>query len=260
MGKDTRISWAHDTFSPWWGCVEVPGSGACGKCYAREFSKRLGFDLWGKDKPRKMQSEHYWNEPIRWNRLAQKTGERRRVFCGSMCDVFEDHPDLVVPRARLWDVIAATPNLDWLLLTKRPENMIQMTPESWRSGWPSNVWAGTTVETQSWLEHRMLHLADVPSRVLWLSVEPMLGPVHLGPWAKHVSWSIVGGESGHGARLMRPEWVRDLLAECRSAGIAFHFKQKGEALSRLLGCRDKAGKDPAEWPEEFRVQEFPVLA
>lgn len=234
--------------------------GACTHCYAREFSKRLGNDLWGKDKPRKMQTEHYWNEPLRWDRAAAKAGVRARVFCASMSDVFEGRSDLDQHRARLWKLIEATPNLDWLLLSKRPENMIAMTPESWRGGWPKNVWAGTTTATQEWLEKRMPYLAVVPSGVLWLSVEPMLGPVKLGPWAEYVNWCIVGGESGHGARLMKPEWARDLLAECRVHGIAYHFKQKGEALARLLGCKDKAGKDASEWPAEFRVQEYPVFA
>lgn len=223
-------------------------------------AERWGMATWGKNTPRKQMSEHYWNEPIRWNRVAEKSNTRARVFCSSMADVFENHPDLVLARARLWHIITATPNLDWLLLTKRPENMIAMTPESWRGGWPANVWAGTTAENQEWLERRMPYLASVPAHIRWLSVEPMLGPVALGRWAQSVQWVIVGGESGHGARLMEPDWALNLLAECRANRIAYHFKQKGEMLARQLGCKDKAGKDPSEWPAEFRVQEFPVLA
>lgn len=213
---------------------------------------------WGKDTPRKQMSEHYWHDPIRWERKAVAAGVRARVFCSSMADVFEDHKDLVAPRLRLWDTIAATPHLDWLLLTKRPANMVAMAPAAWRTGWPANVWPGTTTEDQKWFDKRIGALAGVPARTRWLSVEPMLGPVVLGRWANAISWCIVGGESGNGARLMEPKWATDLLAECRRNKIAYHFKQKGRALAAQLGCKDREGKDNTEWPAEFLVQEFPV--
>jgi protein gp37 len=285
MAETTGISWAQSTFNIVWGCHEVPHDPACTHCYAREFSKRIGKDLWGKSKPRQRMSEHYWNDPLRWNKKASESGVRRRVFCSSMADVFEDHPDLTAPRERLWKLIDRTPFLDWMLLTKRPENMQAMTPPSWASGWPTNVWAGATAATQEWADKRCPILAEVPARVRWLSVEPMFGPIDLtkhfgaalvaqsgepfvdnkGPAipmrvvesAPLIHWVIVGGESGHGARPMKAEWVRSMIQQCKEHKVAFFFKQKGTVMAREMGCEAAKGDDPVEWPEEFKVQEFP---
>lgn len=274
MGKITGIGWTNSTFNIVHGCVEIPHDPACTHCYAREFSKRLGKDLWGKTKPRQQMGEHYWNDPLRWDRKAAAAGIRHKVFCSSMADVFEDHPDLVAPREQLWKLIERTPNLIWQLLTKRPENMKGMVPASWRHCWPTNIWAGTTVANQEWADKRCPILAEIPARVRWLSVEPMFGPMDLskhfeaghesgGPagWIQDPSpftWTVVGGESGNGARPMKREWVTDLLAQCRKYKVAFFFKQKGNVMAKEMGCKDAKGADPSEFPEEFRVQEFPA--
>lgn len=276
MAETTGISWAQSTFNIVWGCTEVPHDPCCTHCYAREFSKRLGKDLWGANKPRQQMGEHYWNDPLRWDRKAAKEGRRHRVFCSSMADVFEDHPDLVAPRERLWDVIAKTPHLDWMLLTKRPQNMKAMAPASWAAGWPENVWAGTTVGTQEWADKRCPILEQVPAKIRWLSVEPMFGPIDLskhfenghesgGPagWVDDpspISWVICGGESGRGARPMQASWVTDLLGQCRRYGVSFFFKQKGVVMAKEMGCKAEKGDDPSEWPDEFKVQEFPQVA
>ncbi len=132
MGK-TAIEWTDYTFNSWWGCVKV--SEGCKNCYAERFATRFGFDVWGPDKARRFFDDKYWAEPMRWNAEAEREGVRRRVFCGSMCDVFEAGNDawLTHNRARLWDLIERTPALDWLLLTKRPENIEGMLPEVWSS-------------------------------------------------------------------------------------------------------------------------------
>src|SRR5262249_26019968 len=131
MGKQTAIDWCNHTFNPWWGCDEarVPDgsmSPECVYCYARTFAKRVGHDIWGADAPRRSFGDKLWVEPEKWNGDAALSGERRRVFCASMADVFEDRPDLDPHRARLWALIERTPHLDWLLLTKRPENAPRM--------------------------------------------------------------------------------------------------------------------------------------
>src|SRR5262245_39758568 len=123
MGKTTAISWAHHTFNPWWGCVEV--SPACDFCYARTWAARRGHAVWGKDAPRRFFGDNLWRQPLAWNRAAARAGERRRVFCASMADVLEQRSDAVgermeAERSRLWGLIRATPYLDWLLLSKRP--------------------------------------------------------------------------------------------------------------------------------------------
>src|SRR5215207_6054449 len=112
-----------------------------------------------------------------------------------MADVFEDRPELDVWRARLWELILATQELDWLLLTKRPELVSTMVP--WGERWPANVWLGTTVENQKWAEERLPHLVAVPAAVRFISAEPLLGPLTIARWLENgLDWVITGGESG----------------------------------------------------------------
>lgn len=240
MAETTAIAWTDHTFNPWQGCERV--SSACDHCYAATISKRVGHpERW--DGARDATSAGYWRNPLRWDRKAAERGRPGLVFCGSMCDVFEDRPDLDEHRARLWELIVATPHLIWLLLTKRPEQIMRRVPLCWRpptchGGWPSNVWVGTTVEDQERANERIPHLLDVPAPVRFLSVEPMLGPVDLDHWLPPfvgedaplgwVNWVICGGESGHGARPMHPDWARDLRDQCAAARVPFFFKQWGE--------------------------------
>ena len=236
MGADSKIEWTHHTFNPWWGCERV--SPGCQHCYAESLAKRYGHKVWGKQSPRRFFGENHWNEPLRWNRDAQAAGERRRVFCASMADVFEERENLIHERLRLWDLIEATPWLDWLLLTKRPQNVLLLSPIRWdRFGWPDNVWIGTTVEDQQRADERVPILCAIPARVRFLSCEPLIGPVNLQVgWlsptfpALHVDWVIVGGESGPGARPMDPEWARSLRDDCERFAVPFFFKQWGDWL------------------------------
>ncbi len=241
--QNSKIEWTDHTFNPWWGCVKV--SPGCQHCYAETLNHRYGFSNWGpaKTTSRRMMSENYWKQPLRWNKEAGAAGERRRVFCASMADVFEDHPQVMEPRARLFSLIEQTPALDWLLLTKRPENINLMAP--WHGepgmyhGWPANVWLGTSVENQEQADIRIPELLKVPAAVRFLSCEPLLGAVDIttngylsAGWAgatlPGIDWIIAGGESGPGARPMHPAWVRSLRDQCIAAGVPFFFKQWGE--------------------------------
>lgn len=191
MGEFTAISWSDATFNPWIGCTRV--SPACQHCYAETADKRRlinGETHWGKDAPRHVTSDVYWRQPLKWNRAAAAQGRNMLVFCASQADVFEDRPDLLEPRRRLWELIEATPNLTWQLLTKRPENILSMVPLRWLlldMAWPSNVWVGTTVEDQERADLRIPQLVDVPASVRFLSCEPLLGPVDLSRWL-HLEW------------------------------------------------------------------------
>jgi len=229
MGENTKIEWAHNTFNPWWGCTKV--SPACDHCYAESFSKRTGFKIWGKDAERRFFSDKHWREPLAWNAEAAKTGERQRVFCASMADVMEEREDLIPVRQRLYDLIEATPNLDWLLLTKRPQNFRKML----RLPVARNIWPMTTVESPEFL-WRIDALKTVPdTEILGLSIEPLLAPLPtLGEYLDGISWVIVGGESGHGARPMHLDWVREIRDICINQGVAFHFKQWGEYGSTYI--------------------------
>jgi protein gp37 len=223
MAEKTGISWATSTFNPWLGCQEV--SPACDHCYARTLvTGRMGKDVWGKDKPRPSTSDDYWRQPAKWNKQARSSGDPWRVFCGSLCDVMEDRRDLDAPRHRLYDTINETGCLTWLLLTKRPQNFSKFLP-SWR---PSNIWGLTTVESPEYL-WRIDSLKSSGLETLGLSIEPLLADIpKIGEHLDGISWVLVGGESGAGARPMTPDWARRIRDECLSRGIAFHFKQWGE--------------------------------
>ena len=226
MALNSKIEWTDHTFNPWWGCTKV--STACANCYAETWAKRTGYKIWGQRSPRRFLSESYWQQPYRWNQIAKKSGRADRVFCASMADVFEWRADLTPWRKRLWTMILETPNLDWLLLTKRPHLVMRLVP--WCDAWPTNVWIGATVETQAWAEKRIPHLAEIPARVRFLSCEPLRGRINLEPWlyAGLINWVIAGGESGPNARPSEPIWFRDLRDQCRRNHIPFHFKQWGD--------------------------------
>lgn len=265
MGETTGIAWCDATFNPWWGCAHV--SPGCVNCYAETLAKRYGKDVWGKATDRRFFGDKHWNDPAIWNRKAEAAGVRRRVFCGSMMDVFEDRDDLFEDRLRLFDLIERTPSLDWLLLTKRPESVLIAIPSNWETkGWPLNVWLGVSVEDQRRADERIPKLLEVPAAVRFLSCEPLLGPVTFRwakwqPWAprpgvtdhldglRRLDWVIVGGESGPGRRPMHPEWTRSIWEECREADVAFFGKQGSGPKS------DQQYQMPAEvfatrqWPD-----------
>lgn len=225
MGMNSKIEWTTHTFNPWWGCVKV--SEACKHCYAEAWAKRVGQPVWGPKAERRMFGDAHWRQPVIWNRKATELGTRPRVFCASMADVFEDRAELHVPRRRLWELVEATPNLDWLLLTKRPENVARLA--GWSSTWPTNVWLGTTVELQKRADELLPYLAAARARVKFISAEPLLGPLSLERWlGEDLNWVITGGESGPKARPASPAWFRDLLSQCMAASVPFHFKQWGD--------------------------------
>ena len=230
MAQNSKIEWTHHTFNPWWGCIRV--SPACKHCYAEAWAKRVGLDLWDAKSPRRFFSDAHWREPLKWERDAALEGERRRVFCASMADVFEKRRELDPHRERLWPLIAATPHLDWLLLTKRPEHVSSMAP--WGDAWPRNVWLGTTIENQHWADKRLPLLLENKAKVKFVSAEPLLGAIRLDGYLLHadeigrgLNWVIAGGESGPHSRPMNPAWVESLRDQCAAAGTAFHFKQWG---------------------------------
>jgi protein gp37 len=230
MGKDSSIEWTHHTFNPWWGCVKV--SPACDHCYAESWAKRVGADVWGPESSRRFFTDAHWKEPLKWNRDAAKENIRRRVFCASMADVFENRDDLKAPRKRLLELIEATPMLDWLLLTKRIHLVKKLLPKGYQL--PAHVWIGTTVENSEYAKKRLKYLLELESpSVRFVSCEPLLSLLDLSPFLKpnergvRIDWVIAGGESGHGARPMDPAWPADLQAQCEDAGVPFHFKQWG---------------------------------
>lgn len=218
MGATTNISWTQSTWNPWWGCIRV--SPGCENCYAETFAKRLGLNIWGPSQTtdRKPASEKYWAEPLKWNRKAEAAGVRHRVFCASMGDVFEDHPQLPPLRERLWDLIRATPSLDWQLLTKRPENILEAVPAEWttrKPGFPPNVWIGTSIENRAVMRERIAELVEVPCATRFLSCEPLLEQL-TGLDLRGIHWVIGGGESNGPVERRLVELCKDGESLCGS--------------------------------------------
>ncbi len=229
--KDSKIEWTHHTFNPWWGCTKI--SAGCDNCYAAALAHRYDHKVWGHDAPRRFLSNQTWDQPLIWNSEAKELRIRKRVFCASMADVFERREDLIRHRQRLLNLIAATPNLDWLLLTKRPHLIKKLAPIG-KYRYPANVWLGTTVENQETADKRIKYLLEFKKpAVRFLSCEPLLEAVdirrYLEPAANgvRIDWVIAGGESGFGARPMNPEWIESLRDQCMEASVPFLFKQWG---------------------------------
>jgi len=239
--ENSKIEWCDHTFNPWIGCTKV--SPGCANCYAEMLmDKRFGQVEWGPTGIRKRTSKANWRKPLTWNGKAKREGRRYRVFCASLADVFEDRPELDGWRTDFLWMAEDTPNLNWLLLTKRPENVTRMMPRRlrWFAGWPDNIWIGASIENQEQADKRIPELRRIPARVRFLNVEPLLGPVDLDEWLmpneSHPShgilagdslldWVIVGGESGPNARPMQSDWVRSIRDQCQEADIPFFFKQ-----------------------------------
>lgn len=342
--KNSTIAWTNHTFNPWIGCSKV--SPGCSNCYAEvetfaRTRRAQGTELWGKGQFRHRTSTDYWKQPIKWNvdaareessfrsnplqaRFEGNPPPRPRIFCASMSDWLDDEVPIEW-LADLLSLIHRTPNLNWLMLTKRPENWFTRVRDAWlkmdggsalmASSWlgsshggrttpnpPDNVWMGTSVEDQTRANQRIPTLITIPARIRFLSVEPMLGPIDFptaapcGYYCDHdanggghrpghglsgIHWVIFGGESGPNARHCHIQWLRDGIAQCRSAGVSVFVKQlgsnsrhdtEGEMVpisgpltgranvnisNAPLHLHHPKGGDPAEWPKDLQIREFP---
>ena len=338
MSENSKIAWTTHTFNPWMGCTKV--SPGCANCYAENLmDTRYGKVEWGPSGTRVKTSEANWRKPLKWDRDAETARkmnaqyfpgmehERPRVFCASLADVFEDWSgpilnskgetlnlavttnDRVIPpitlgdlRRDLFALIDATPNLDWLLLTKRPENIRRMWPirtapeieQNYANGkYPEyfreiqrdfvsnrpNVWLGTTIESQEYESRWTEHLSKCRDLcgLTFISYEPALGPLDIRGWESVPDWEIFGGESDQGAKARECDvgWFYSGINQCRSRGVVPFVKQLGSnayqmdfygdpevpggtrSFPNYLGLKDKAGADPAEWPEDLRIRELP---
>lgn len=276
--KDSKIEWTSHTFNCWIGCArKSPG---CANCYAETQDKFRSWtpEGWGKGKPRKRTSASYWKQPHKWDHDARlplpewlrqshhRTHIRPRVFCASLADWLDDEVPIEW-LADLLKLVHETPNLDWLLLTKRPENwkvrigavrdcctsvggtfFVHDWVDRWLHGKPpKNIWIGTTVEDQRRADERLPLIAEIPAVVRFLSCEPLLEAVALPMQVCRPDWIICGGESGPGARAMQPEWARSLRDQATAEGVAFFFKQWGGTNKKATG-RELDGRTWDELP------------
>lgn len=229
MAEVSTISWTDATFNPWIGCTKV--SPGCDHCYAaRDNERRKWVSAWGAERKR----TKTWGDPVRWNKKAALTGYKPRVFCASLADVFDNQvPDEW--RADLWQLLRDTPNLRWILLTKRIGNVLRMVP----SDWPfSHVGIMSTMVNQEEYDRDRLKLSAVPAPWRGISAEPLLGHIILDhkDAKANLDWLITGGESGPHNRTLDLDAVRYLRDQCRELGIAFHHKQNGGFRGKDNGC------------------------
>jgi protein gp37 len=229
MAEISAISWTDATFNPWIGCTKV--SPGCDHCYAaRDNERRKWVSGWGAERKR----TKTWGDPVRWNKKAALTGYKPRVFCASLADVFDNQvPDEW--RADLWQLLRDTPNLRWILLTKRIGNVERMVP----SDWPfSHVGIMATMVNQEEYDRDRLKLSAVPAPWRGISAEPLLGRIILDhkDAAENLHWVITGGESGPNHRSLDMDSVRYLRDQCKTLGVAFHHKQNGGFRGKDNGC------------------------
>ena len=256
--QNSNISWTDNTFNGWIGCTRV--SEECDQCYAAALDAKYKYTKsgWGKGAPRKLRPDSAWREPLRWNQEAEATGKRIRVFCSSLADVF----DAEVPtewRARLFELVAATPSLDWQILTKRPQLIRRQLEEIgfWKRMPLPNVWLGFSAGNQRNFDSRWRHVKAIPAAVRFCSYEPALGPLVLPTDAQgNLHWLICGGETSQKreeSRLMLPAWGRDIRDQCQKMGIPYFFKQMGNWIPTATGEQRWFGKTAAFYRENFHL-------
>jgi protein gp37 len=255
------------TFNSWWGCWKIADE--CKNCYADATAARYAPGHWGRTEPRRFFGDAHWNEPLKWNRKAKRDGVRRRVFVGSMMDWAEIHPvpeinaQMDAARDRLFDLIRECTALDWLLLTKRPENAPRILPwcrDGLHIAWP-NVWLMGTAGTVKSLRRVVPLIRSIPAAVRGISCEPLLENIPGDEWRDALAptkdegpihWLIVGNESGHKRRPAEMEWVRTARDAAARHGVAFHFKQWVEPNGKKIHLPMLDDVQHAAFPEVSR--------
>jgi len=233
MAEVSAISWTDATFNPWIGCTKVSTGplGACNGCYAEsDNNRRKWVEGWGPGVPRRRTAPSNWKQPLKWDRQAAEAGKILRVFCASLADVFDNE----VPqewRDDLWALVRATPNLRWLLLTKRIGNAPKMLPADWP--YP-NAGLGATIVSQPEWDRDYPKLAAIPAAFHFVSDEPTLAPIDIGD--ARPDWIITGGESGPNRRPLNMNYVRSMRDQCARNGVTFHHKQNGGLRGKDTGC------------------------
>lgn len=216
MAENSKIGWTDHTHNFWWGCNKV--SEECRHCYIAPIMRRGGFEPFNGP----MRTKN-WTAPLKWNRQADGLAERPRIFTCSMSDFF--HPGADGWRSEAWEVISECRNLNWLILTKRPELIEDRLPADWGLGY-SHVWLGVTAGCRKSLRRARI-LQQIPAAIRFISAEPLLEELDLSPYLRNFHWVITGCERAKKGerRIMSLDWVRNIDRQCRAAGIPHFFKQ-----------------------------------
>lgn len=224
MAENSGIEWTTHTFNPWIGCTKV--SPACDHCYAEAWDAR-GLQgvpkRWGPHADRTITKT--WGNPRKWQKEAAASGSRPRVFCASLADIGDNHKSISpLWRRELVALIRECPALDWLLLTKRPQNIDKLYPDLMEE-WPVNVWIGASTDNREEMLRRGYALAKLPAKVRFWSAEPLVGDLGEIPDDIMPSWIIAGGENARSYRPVNPDWFRSIRDQCLARGVPFLFKQ-----------------------------------
>ena len=289
MAQNTKIQWAHDTGNIWIGCTHVHDG--CKNCYAEKLIGRFNPDnpMWGNDQPRRAVKSAF-AKILGYQAFAASTNSIRRVFIGSLMDIFEkpfplvdhknnplfieetvvdthDKKEKVIRRRKttedlrrefFYQVVPACPNLQFLLLTKRPSNINKYIPEAWKTYPPHNVIYGATVVDNKTMWDVMKKFEKVHGR-FFLSIEPLLEPLDIFEMLHHYeneeffvpNWIIVGGESGSGYRPFEAEWARTIQGACQIYDIPFFMKQ----MNKPVGTTHEQAEKMI--PEDLMIRQFP---
>jgi protein gp37 len=253
MAENSKIEWTIHTANLWHGCTKVHEG--CDNCYACNLSKRYGHNVWGNENPRRA-IKSVWDDLKKFQQIAQKSNEVHTVFVGSMMDIFEkpmpliDHKKIPMEgitthdlRLRFFnEVIPSSPNLMFLLLTKRPSNINKYIPEHWKENPPSNVMFGTSPVSQKTFDNLVPHLKGVNGN-RFLSVEPQLEDI-INIDLTGIDWVIQGGESGGKKRPFNTDWARRTRDYCKDNNVPYFFKQVDKVK---------------EIPDDLMVREFPFI-
>lgn len=266
MGVVSGIEWCDKSYSPWFGCIEDGPD--CEGCYAKALMQdRFHKAQWGLE-PRGRAANSTRKLPARWNRQAQKAGERIIVFGGHLCDVFDDSGS--VPEGWLddfWQQVSDTRYLQWLIPTKRPHAAVEYLRDK-----PSlsHVMLGISVGYPGAVVRRLQFMTPLKTMGwrVFISAEPLLGQVDLSLERYPADWVIVGGHSREAAAInlakeCKLEWIRHIKAQCDRQGIPFFNKQLGSKPTlngQPVKLRSRKGGDIARWPEDLRVRDFPIFA
>lgn len=265
MAYESKIQWTEGTWNPWHGCRKV--SPGCKFCYMYRDKERYGHDP-----TIVLRSKGKFDAPLKWK-------DPKLIFTCSWSDWFIEEADEW--RDEAWDIIRRTPQHTYQILTKRPERITKHLPADWGNGY-ENVWLGVSIESQD-QSSRMSWLYDIPAKVKFLSLEPLIGPINLyealtdyptyddpgrsgEPILWGFNWVIIGGESGnengkYKYRSCKVEWIEDIIKQCQEkfTQVPVFVKQLGTHLAKELGLKDRHGGKMEEWPQHLQIREMPKL-
>lgn len=263
MAETTGISWCDATINFWHGCTKV--SEGCKYCYMYRDKEKYGQEgnELVRSSPNTTSNTLRKLEKMRNQRIIDGNTDPLKIFTCSWSDFFIEGADDW--RATAWDIIRNNLQHVWIILTKRPERILQCLPEDWGTGW-ENVWLCVSAENQNRFNERVPLLLKVPAYIRGVSAEPLIDRINTEKYIGALDWLIIGGESGNDTgpwkyRPCKDWWIDNMMHEAERTGTPVFVKQLGTHIAKNLKLKDRAGGDMTEWPDSFvrmKKREFPL--